>query len=252
MNTGITFDLKEFAIHDGPGIRTTVFLKGCPLACTWCHNPEGQSPEPQQMSGPAGTRIAGQRWTADELAARLLRQAPILQANEGGVTFSGGEPCAQAEFAAEVIDRLEGLHVLLDTSGWAGERQFRLLAERADLVYFDLKLVDPLEHRRWTGADNAPILRNLRLLGELGKPFVLRVPLVPGVTDTAHNLEGIAHLAAGLPGLEDVHLLPYNPLAGAKYRTVGMDFRPGYDEGRPVRVDPAPFEAAGLRVKIGG
>jgi len=250
MKTGITFDLKEFAIHDGPGIRTTVFLKGCPLACTWCHNPEGQSPEPQQMSGPAGTRIAGQRWTAAELAARLNRQAPILRANEGGVTFSGGEPCMQAEYVAEVIERLEGLHVLLDTSGWAGEQPFRLLAERADLVYFDLKLADPQEHKRWTGADNAPILRNLRLLSELGTPFVVRVPLVPGVTDTPHNLEGIARLVQGLPGLEEVHLLPYNRLAGAKYHTAGMVFNPGYDEEAPVRVDLAPFEAAGLRVKV--
>jgi pyruvate formate lyase activating enzyme len=202
------------------------------------------------MTSPAGERTAGRIWTAAELAERLNRQAEILRANEGGVTFSGGEPCSQAEFAAEVMDRLEGLHILLDTSGYAGEAQFRLLARRADLVYFDLKLIDPDAHRRCTGAGNGPILRNLRLLSEMNVPFVIRVPLVPGVTDTGANLESIASTIQGLPGLQAVHLLPYNPLAGAKYPAAGLAFRPGYDERQAVRIDPSPFEKAGLRVVV--
>src|SRR5512135_1042485 len=117
MTQGIVFDIREFAVHDGPGIRTTVFLKGCPLACQWCHNPEGQSRQPQEMLSSGGRRIAGKEYTPDELAAILNRQADILREAEGGVTFSGGEPLMQAAFVSEVIDRFRGIHVLLDTCG---------------------------------------------------------------------------------------------------------------------------------------
>src|SRR5512142_593747 len=154
MTSGIVFDIKEFTIHDGPGIRTTVFMKGCPLSCMWCHNPEGQSMAPQIIRGAAGERLAGQRYTAAELSALLNRQADVLRTGEGGVTFSGGEPLLQAAFVAEVIDRLGDIHVVLDTSGHGREEDFRLAAGMADLVLLDLKLADRSEHRRWTGADN--------------------------------------------------------------------------------------------------
>src|ERR1700690_3458733 len=115
MTSGVVFDIKEFTIHDGPGIRTTVFMKGCPLSCTWCHNPEGQSRQPQVIRSLAGERLAGQRYEATELAALLNEQASILQANEGGITFSGGEPLLQAEFVAEVFGFLVNVHIFLDT-----------------------------------------------------------------------------------------------------------------------------------------
>src|SRR5512142_3396878 len=140
MTTGIVFDIKEFTIHDGPGIRTTVFMKGCPLACTWCHNPEGQSMKPQLIRGLAGDRMAGQRYTAVELAALLNQQVEILRTSEGGITFSGGEPLLQAEFVCEVIDLLDHVHILLDTSGHGDSQDFRHLVDRSDMVYFDLKL----------------------------------------------------------------------------------------------------------------
>src|SRR4030066_154327 len=188
MTSGIIFDIKEFSIHDGPGIRTTVLLKGCPMSCMWCHNPEGQSRQPQVIRGPSGDRIAGKKYTAIELAMLLKQQVDILKANEGGITFSGGEPLLQAEFVAEVIDLLDDVHVLLDTSGYGQEADFRRLVNRSDLVFFDLKLIDGIAHQYFTGCDNTLILRNLHLLNELGKPFVVRVPLVPGVTDTNQNL----------------------------------------------------------------
>ncbi len=247
---GIVFDIKEFAVHDGPGIRTTVFLKGCPLRCAWCHNPEGFSPEPQVMTGPAGTRTVGQTYSSDELAARLNQLAEVLQANEGGVTFSGGEPLLQAGFVAEVIDRLDHLHVLLDTCGHASEQDFRLVVSRSDLVFYDLKLMNPVEHRRWTGADNTKILRNLDVLSGMDVPFVVRVPLVPGVTDTDENVAAVAERIRGLPGLRRVDLLPYNKGAGGKYKACGMDFRPSYDESAKPRVNPAPFEGAGIEVHV--
>ena len=125
MTSGVVFDIKEFTIHDGPGIRTTVFMKGCPLSCTWCHNPEGQSRQPQVIRSLAGERLAGQRYEASELAALLNEQAEILRANEGGITFSGGEPLLQADFVAEVIDLLKGVHILLDSCGYGNQRDFR-------------------------------------------------------------------------------------------------------------------------------
>ena len=250
MTTGIVFDIKEFAVHDGPGIRTTVFLKGCPLRCSWCHNPEGQSHQPQFIRSPAGERIAGTIWTPGDLAGRLNRQADILKANEGGVTFSGGEPLLQPDFVAETIDLLDGVHILLDTSGYSSQSDFLRLLDRSDLVYFDLKLIDPGLHLHYTGCSNEPILDNLQLLGESGTPFVIRVPLVPGVTDMDANLEGIAKTIQGFPGLRRVDLLPYNRAAGAKYEYLGMQFVPDYDEERPLNINTKIFEQIGVEVKV--
>ncbi len=250
MTHGIVFDIREFSVHDGPGIRTTVFLKGCPLACQWCHNPEGQSRLPQVMHGPTGTRTAGKEYSPDELAAILNRQAGLLSANEGGVTFSGGEPLLQATFVAQVIDRLVGLHVLLDTCGYGSEKAFRRLLARSQMVYYDLKIIDRQAHRRYIGCFNDPILANLQVLAASGVPYVVRVPLVPGVTDTDDNLAAIAGAVAGLPGLLEVNLLPYNRAAGAKYPAASMQFKPGYDENQPLNINPALFMHQGIKVRV--
>lgn len=239
MSNGIVFDIKEFAIHDGPGIRTTVFLKGCPLRCLWCHNPEGISPAPELMRSASGTRTVGEVFSADSLAERINRQADILRNGEGGVTFSGGEPLFQADFLCDVIDRLDALHVLLDTSGYAESRTFVRVAERCNMVYFDVKLIDQEAHRHFTGVDNTQILENLDLLAELRVPYVVRVPLIPTVTDTAANLTGLAERLAALPQRPEVQLLPYNRAAGGKYRACGQVFDHAFDreENRPVDLD---------------
>jgi len=249
MTSGMVFDIKEFAVHDGPGVRTTVFLKGCPLACMWCHNPEGQSIQPQVIRSLSGERVAGREYSAMELASLLNEQATILRTNDGGITFSGGEPLLQAEFVAEVIDHLDDLHVLLDTCGYGPQQNFLLLLARSNLIFFDLKLIDAEAHRHYTGCYNDLILNNLQLLGESGKPFIIRVPLVPGVTDTDENLAGIAKTVEKLPGLIEVDLLPYNRAAGSKYRYAGMEFLPEYDEERPLNINMQIFEQAGLKVK---
>jgi pyruvate formate lyase activating enzyme len=250
MQTGIVFDIREFSIHDGPGLRTTVFLKGCPLRCAWCHNPEGMTYDPQVIKTPSGTRTSGQQYTSAELARLLNRQADLLRAAEGGVTFSGGEPLSQASFVAEVIDELERLHVVLDTSGCGEEAAFQMLVERVDLVYFDLKLMDPELHRHYTGHDNRLALSNLERLARMATPFVIRVPLVLGVTDTEENLAAIASAVAGMSHLVRVDLLPYNRAAGGKYAACGLEFRPQWDESQPVRANTAVFESAGVPVKV--
>jgi pyruvate formate lyase activating enzyme len=250
MTSGLVFDIKEFAIHDGPGIRTTVFLKGCPMACMWCHNPEGQSRQPQVIKSPAGERMAGKEYTPQALAALLNQQVDILRLNEGGITFSGGEPLMQADFVVEVIDLLEDVHILLDTCGYSAERDFRRLVNMCDLVFFDLKLIDRQAHWHFTGCDNGLILNNLHALSDMVKPFVIRVPMVPGVTDTNQNLLDIVQTVRGLPGLLRVELLPYNKAAGAKYQAAGMAFRPEYDETQDLNLNTGIFEQAGIQVAI--
>jgi pyruvate formate lyase activating enzyme len=247
--TGVVFDIRELTVHDGPGLRTTVFLKGCPLRCAWCHNPEAQSPAPQLMRSEAGERLAGRSYTSVELASLLNRQAPLLR-DIGGVTFSGGEPLMQAMFVADTIGRLEGLHVTLDTSGYAPEQDFRLVVRQCDLVLFDLKLMDGEAHRRWTGVDNEPILRNLAARADLGTPFVIRVPLVPGVTDTDENLSAIAGHLNTLPGRPRVELVPYNRAAGGKYAACGFEWRPAYNENAPINDNLKPFHDLDLEASL--
>ncbi len=247
--TGVVFDIRELAVHDGPGLRTTVFLKGCPLRCAWCHNPEGQSSSPQVLRGATGERSVGRSYTSAELAAILNRQAPLLR-DIGGVTFSGGEPLMQAAFVADTIDRLEDLHVTLDTSGCAPEEDFRLVARKCDLILFDLKLMDAEAHRHWTGQDNKSILRNLAVLAVLGTPFVIRVPLVPGVTDTDENLRAIAAHVRALPGPPPVELLPHNCAAGGKYAACGLEWRPAYAEDAPINANLKPFQELGVEASL--
>jgi len=270
QQTGVIFDIKGFSTNDGPGPRTTVFLKGCPLRCVWCHNPEGLSPEPQLMhkhslctgcarclSGcshsvcqglerciyacPKGlNEVSGTRITADALAEKLLKSAQFLRSSGGGITFSGGEPLMQHGFVCSVIERLQGLHTAIETSGYASESVFRKTAEKLDLVMMDIKLCDPAAHRRWTGVDNEPILRNLKWLKQSGKAHIFRVPLIPGITDGEDNLRGISALA----GDSRVELLPYNEMAGAKYPTAGMEFT--YQKQQAMPVDPGIFQNAVL------
>ncbi len=251
MTRGMVLDIREFALHDGPGIRTTVFMKGCPLRCSWCHNPDSQSPGPQRIESAGIGRVVGTSYESSDLVAILQKQAHILQAY-GGVTFSGGEPLAQAGFLCEVIDCLPGIHCLLDTSGYAPADEFRRVATMCDLVYYDLKLIDAELHRRYTGADNAIILANLQHLSTWGVPFVIRVPLAPGVTDTEENLCAIARIAAGLPSLIRIDLLPYNRAAGGKYAALGMRFDPGFDASRDPILNTRPFDAIDVEVRIVG
>lgn len=248
--TGTIFDIKEMAVHDGPGIRTTVFFKGCPLHCRWCHNPEGLTAAPQLMVResrcthcgrcrvpcthpecqpfgrclrvcPLGLlSVAGRTVTAEALAQELRRSGEPLGAAFGGVTFSGGEPLAQPAFLLETADRLSDLHRCIETSGYAPPETFGAMLERMDYILMDVKLADGAAHKRYTGVDNAPILENLRRLQASGKPHCIRTPLIPGITDTPENLSAICRLVGDSPWEQ----LPYNTLAGAKYPMLGLRY----------------------------
>lgn len=274
--TGIIFDIKEFAVYDGPGIRTTVFLKGCPLRCQWCHNPEGLSVRPQLMVSRAACvhcgaceavcenevciscgkciphcrlglrKIAGQEWDAGPLAKKLLRSRRLMEESGGGVTFSGGEPLMQWDFVEEVISHLNGLHTAVETSGYAPDEVFTRMMNTVDFIMMDLKLTDPAMHRHFCGVDNAPILRHADMLCAGDTPFVIRVPLIPGVNDTEEHLTAVAERIKGAKSLVRVELLPYHKTAGAKYGMAGLEYRPEFDTERAVRVWPEIFEKRGI------
>ena len=249
--TGIIFDIKEFAIYDGPGLRCTVFFKGCPMRCSWCHNPEGIEPFPQIMrtsvsiadgSSDDSERTVGQVWESSALAEKLLGYAPLFNGTEGGITFSGGEPLMQAHFVRELVALLDGkMHILLQTSGYASEDEFIKTTDMVDLVYFDIKLADSATHEKYTGKDNRLILNNLYALNASGKQYRLRFPLIPSVTDTEVNYRGILKIVENLAGNKNflgIDLLPYNPIAGGKHQSLGMEYNPGFDENLPLNVQP--------------
>ncbi len=271
MTTALIFDIKRFAVHDGPGIRTTVFFKGCPLSCPWCHNPEGQKFAPEVLlresrciecgnclpdcpqdaitfaSGvieldrskcdacgkcaeicPTGAlKTIGREVTVEELIAAITRDRPFFRESGGGVTFSGGEPLGQPEFLIALLDacREQGIHTTVDTSGYAAAEVIGAVAARANLFLYDLKLIDATAHRRYTGVSNAPILANLHLLAERGANVIVRVPVIPAITDTKYNMDGIARFVAALPRPYPIDLLPYHRAGSDKYTRLGIPYQ---------------------------
>lgn len=260
--SGVVFRIKKYALHDGPGIRTTVFFKGCPLRCGWCHNPEGIDPAPQPMGpthGQTGRNpsMIGHRATAAQVMTEIRKDLIFYDESGGGVTFSGGEPLMQPEFLTALLDlcRAEAIHTAVDTSGLAPARPFARVADRADLILFDLKIIDPLAHRERTGASNAQILENLSVAADSGTALRIRIPLIPGVTDAEENLAAIADRILGLNGVKGVDLFPFHPTADGKYRRLGMtnpmDGVQRPDE-RAIEKAKKAFEAFGIFVHIGG
>ena len=248
---GTIFSIEEFAINDGPGIRTTVFLKGCPLRCEWCHNPEGLSSKPQVMKKKDETVVSGTVIESDELAERLLRDEKIFKLNNGGVTFTGGEPLLQAEFLCQVLGKIRPqIHCAIETSGYANEAVFENVLNNVDFVLFDCKHTNDVLHKRYTQVSNRQILRNLQILKESGRDFILRVPLIPGVNDTKENMLAIRDLILDATGLKRVELLRYNKLAGAKYGMIGLDYKPSFDTEAEPRCYTEVLAEAGIEVLV--
>jgi pyruvate formate lyase activating enzyme len=217
----LLFDIKRGSSEDGPGIRTTLFFKGCPLSCVWCHNPEGISRQPEvDCSGqPVGFYI-----TLDELLYRVKQDRSIFASSGGGVTLSGGEPTQQMEFLHHLLVALKELqiHTAIETCGLFNYDAFKeLLLPWLDLIYFDLKLVDDFQSRRFTGSPNKTILENFSRLNEEAEITVVpRIPLIPGITDSKQNLTGLARYLRQ-QGVDDCTLMPYNPTWQEKLRKLG-------------------------------
>lgn len=302
MTTALLFDLRRFSIHDGPGIRTTLFFKGCPLSCLWCHNPESQKvgrellyhanrctgcgeclgacPEGALSASENGEiqvdlglcrvcgdcaaacaaearQLAGRQWTVAEMMAEIERDRPFYERSGGGVTLSGGEPLLQAEAAGELLRacRQAEIHTALDTSGYASWPVLERLLPDVNLFLYDLKLVDEAEHRGLTGVSSRVVIENLRHLSQRGCKIRLRIPLIPGLNDQPASLHAAAALAASLPSLEGVDLLPYHAAGAGKYARVGKAYSlialraPSPAELREIA---GFFEAYGLTVRTGG
>lgn len=227
MKKGRIFEIREFTLHDGPGVRTTVFFKGCPLRCAWCHNPEGQSFEKEVMTRKDGTTIlCGQDWEVEELAQELLKNADIMEQSGGGVTFSGGEPLLQSDFLLRLIPLLKsrGVHLAVETSGAVDMETYRSVISKMDFVYQDLKHHDGAAFHKWTDGNLEEVLANISWLRKSGVEHVLRIPVVPGVNDSPADRAALMKIA----GDSIVEFLPYNLAAAAKYWMLGRDCPPRF------------------------
>ena len=243
---GTIFQIQRFCMHDGPGIRTTVFLKGCSLRCMWCHNPEGISPKPVMMfdqrrcisCGACGEKkdaakcptgalhIAGEVIDSEELFRRIRRDKPFF-GTEGGVTFSGGEALLQADFIREVMELCvnDGIHCAVDTAGNVDWEAFETVLPLCNLFLYDVKAATDAIHQRWTGCGNMCILENLRRLSQSGARIWIRIPVIGGVNDTVPEMYAIGAALASLPHCpERVELLPYHDLGRAKCVQLGVPF----------------------------
>jgi glycyl-radical enzyme activating protein len=308
VTEGVIFNIQRYSIHDGPGIRSVVFMKGCPLRCEWCSNPEGQGLVPEMefyslrcqrcgrcvevcprgavnrsLDCPPAAKVdrqacdlcgvcveacpfdawgtSGRRVTVEEVVAEVKKDVAFYRKSGGGVTLSGGEPLVQPSFVETVVKRLgdANIHTAIETCGHAPEQVFRQVVESADLVLYDVKHADPWEHQRLTGVSNERVLDNLRALVGMGKPIVVRVPLIPGWNDTEVSLRAMGALVSSL-GIREVHLMPFHQLGKDKYPRLGKryelaDLPPllgAGGGGDGLAVARSVLESFGLKVQVGG
>lgn len=262
---GLIFDIQRFSVHDGPGIRTTVFFKGCPLRCAWCHNPEGLAGHAQLQyfaDKCIGCGLCGKRQSLSDadncpagalvVCGREMDEGDVLQAvlrdctyyaEDGGVTCSGGECLLQADFVAAVLKKAKdaGIHTAIDTSGAVAWSEIEKTLSVCDLYLYDIKCIDAARHKAFTGADNAHILDNLARLDRYGKPIWIRTPVIPGFNDTIEEMTAIADFITTLSSVSQVTLMPYHSLGASKYETLGYSY-PYDDRNRVGAAQLAEFE----------
>lgn len=275
----IIFDIKRYAINDGPGIRTTIFFKGCPLRCVWCHNPESWSTEPQILFNknkcihcpkcvgknadecPTTAReICGREWTLPNLLKEIEKERDIMEDSGGGVTLCGGEPLMHFEDALALLKELgkRDLHRCVDTTLYAKPEVIKEIAANCELFLVDLKLMDDEKHKQYTGVSNRIILENIRMLAEMGADFFIRIPLIEGVNTDETNIHDSIEFLKTLPWKrKTVNLLPYHDVGKDKHIRMGSQYNPkGYEMKAPSdetldRCKQA-FTQAGFTTIIGG
>ncbi len=263
---GLIFDVRRFSTKDGPGIRTTVFFKGCNLSCLWCHNPEGRSSEEQQITriNKVGVyefhveEIVGKQMSVDDVMNEVLRDSLTYEESGGGVTFSGGEPLEQPEFLLELMKKSKknNLHTVLDTSGYVPLKSIKRIIKYTDLFLYDLKLMDNDTHLKYTGVSNKCILENLEFILQSGKEVIIRFPVIPEITDRRENILQLKEfIKSHKENIKEIHLLPFHNIADNKYKKLKivntMEGVKSLDEKDllPLKKE---FESIGLKVKISG
>ncbi len=264
---GLIFNIKRYAIHDGPGIRVTFFMKGCPLGCWWCHNPEGISPKLQEVERVdrigekqfTVTETVGKYYTAEELLQIVQKDMVFIEESGGGVTFSGGEPLIQAGFLVEALKvfRREGIHTTVDTSGYAQRTVIDKIIPLTDLFLFDIKHLDPEKHKKYTGVSNEIILDNYNYILKKGMNVIIRIPIIPGFNDDNEQLNALRDFVDSQHGtkIQRVDLLPYHKIGSSKYRKFNLEYKM-LDVEQPstgrMRELKAFFAVSGINIKIGG
>lgn len=270
---GVVFDIKRFAIHDGPGIRTSVFLKGCPLKCLWCQNPEGISqgiiiwyfhskcircgdcigscPENALSADPnrshyigiardlcnncgecvrvcpsTALSFVGRKMEYGEVVEELLKDQTFYQSSGGGITLTGGDPFAQTEFSRVILKDMKnrGIHTAVETCLLTGRKELESLLSYVDLFLVDLKIFEPKKHAEYTGASNEVIKENFTWLAKNHGNILVRIPIIPGYTDSKENLKAIGAYVAGIDPNIPIELVNFNPLARDKYSVLSADY----------------------------
>ena len=259
-DSGYIFDIKKFAIHDGPGIRTTIFLKGCSMDCWWCHNPESRNLKPEPIlktNNIDEQEIIGREISVEEVLHEIDKDMIFYEESGGGVTISGGEALMQHDFLYFILKKCKekNIHTALDTSGYAPEEIIRKITGVVDLFLFDLKLIDEETHEKHTGVSNRLILNNLKFLDDQEENIIIRIPIIPGFTDTESNLLQISEFIRNLNNVQSVNLLPYNKMGVEKYKRLKKLYKltevsvPSEERMNELKIY---FKNKGIKVSIGG
>lgn len=284
MSQGRIFSIEEFSVFDGPGIRTTVFLKGCPLKCSWCHNPEGQNFKKEILRNHNGCincgkcvkkaiehtgkrdlveacisvcpknliRLCGTDYTPEDLCQRLAKNKRIYTDTDGGVTFSGGEPLWQSQFLIDCLSILKEdihIHTAIQTSGYCNQEIFKQVLHMADMFLFDLKIMNSELAKKYTGVSNEIILENFDQLINSGKDLIVRIPLIPDVTATYENMIDIMNILK-FYHIKYAEAMPYNKFAGSKYGLCGRKYMPQFNPEADVIIPTDEFINNGITLKI--
>ncbi len=266
MSSVTIFDIKRFAVHDGPGIRTTVFLKGCPMDCWWCHNPESRKSAPEEViykrklgEKEVDAKVTyGKTMQIHELMSEILKDRLFYEESDGGVTFSGGEPLHQPEALLELLKQCKkaGLHTCVDTCGYAQWSNFEHIIPYTDLFLYDLKMIDIENHTKFTGVKNEMIMENLQKLLKQKANVELRIPVIPGVNNSKEEINRYKDfLQNTVQNVPKIHLLPYHKIAGNKYEKLHMEYRMNTIEknnSSNIESFRKELESAGFVVGIGG
>ena len=255
--TGRIFDIQRFSIHDGPGIRTIIFLKGCRLRCKWCCNPESQEYEIQTMKVQGKDKIIGRDVAVEEILEEIKKDFTYYRRSGGGVTLSGGEALLQPEFATELLKACQdyGINTAIETSGFASFDVIKQYLPYIDHLLMDIKHIDSKKHEEFTGNPNNLILENARKIAETGANLIIRVPVIPTFNDTKEEIRSIAAFVKTLTGVKEIHLLPYHRLGQDKYEGLGRKYTLSDvvpPDNEYMRMLQETVEDTGLICQIGG
>ena len=255
--TGRIFNIQRFSIHDGPGIRTIVFFKGCLMRCAWCCNPESQEWDIQEMTEGGKVKTVGRDVTVGEIMPEILADMPYYRRSGGGVTLSGGEALCQADFARALLSecKARGLHTAIESAASTSFDKIEKILPYLDLYLMDIKHMCTKKHREYTGIGNELILENAKKIAASGVELIIRTPVIPGFNDTPEEILAISKFASTLPGVREHHLLPYHRLGKDKYAGLGRSY--SLEEILPPpreRMEhlKSVAESTGLFVQIGG